>query len=197
MSGLDTIVQQIMEDCDAKCHLIIKEAEETANEIIAAADSEINKSKTEADRKNDVLKKNRAMTAKTSSDLKKRQAILSAKQEMINSVLEQAEKEILEKNDKEYFEYILKILDKSVQPKDGEIYFSEKDLKRLPKDFYKEIAKVCDKKNASLTIAKEPKNIDGGFILVYGGIEENCSISAMFRNDREKLVDIVSASLFK
>ena len=50
---------------------------------------------------------------------------------------------------------------------------------------------------ADVSIAQEPANIDGGFILSYGGIEENCSFDAIFRSEREKLQDIVSGILFK
>ncbi len=34
-------------------------------------------------------------------------------------------------------------------------------------------------------------NIDNGFILAYGGIEENCTIRAMFDAKRDELSDIV------
>ena len=37
---------------------------------------------------------------------------------------------------------------------------------------------------------------NGGFVLVYGGIEENCSFEAMFAAQREKLQDQVHAFLF-
>ena len=38
--------------------------------------------------------------------------------------------------------------------------------------------------------------MDGGFLLVYGGIEENCTISAVFASKREELSDQVNRLLF-
>ena len=35
-----------------------------------------------------------------------------------------------------------------------------------------------------------------GFILIYGGIEENCSIDAMFAEKRDELLDQVRKILF-
>ena len=38
--------------------------------------------------------------------------------------------------------------------------------------------------------------MDGGFVLLYGGIEENCTVRALFDARREALQDQVHALLF-
>ena len=35
-------------------------------------------------------------------------------------------------------------------------------------------------------ISEEARKIDGGFILVYGGIEENCTIKAVFDDEKRR-----------
>ena len=40
--------------------------------------------------------------------------------------------------------------------------------------------KLTKKNGGSLKISKEGRNIENGFILAYGGIEENCTLRAMF-----------------
>ena len=45
-------------------------------------------------------------------------------------------------------------------------------------------------------VSKEPKDMDGGFVLVYGGIEENCTIRAMFHTNQDELSDVVQKVLF-
>ena len=45
-------------------------------------------------------------------------------------------------------------------------------------------------------VSKEPKDMDGGFVLVYGGIDENCMISAMFHTKQDELSDVVQKILF-
>ncbi len=87
------------------------------------------------------------------------------------------------------------MLDKYVLAKTGEIYFSEKDLDRMPQGFEAVIEKAAVSKGGSLTLVKEPKNIDGGFILVYGGIEENCSFRALLAARRDELSDKVHADV--
>ena len=42
----------------------------------------------------------------------------------------------------------------------------------------------------------EGKQIKNGFILVYGGVEENCTINAMFDAKKDELSDIVHRLVF-
>ena len=55
---------------------------------------------------------------------------------------------------------------------------------------------MAEKKGGALEFSGEVRNIDGGFILVYGGIEENCSIDAVFAEKRDELLDQVRKILF-
>ena len=57
-------------------------------------------------------------------------------------------------------------------------------------------SKVNAETGLDLELNAEPVNIDGGFILLYGGIEENCSFSAIFSGERERLSDVASKLLF-
>lgn len=78
----------------------------------------------------------------------------------------------------------------------GEIRFNEKDKKRLPAGYDKTAAGAAAKKGGKLSLSDETCEIDGGFILVYGGIEENCSFEAIFAAERESLQDQVHTLLF-
>ena len=62
--------------------------------------------------------------------------------------------------------------------------------------FEKKIAAIAEKKGGALTVSQETCDIDGGFLLVYGGIEENCSFTAMFAAEKENLQDKVHTLLF-
>ena len=50
--------------------------------------------------------------------------------------------------------------------------------------------------NRSMILSGESDKIDGGFILVYGDIEENCSLEALFAVSKEVLQDKISALIF-
>lgn len=74
--------------------------------------------------------------------------------------------------------------------------FQNDDLERMPDDFPAKIEKAAQEKGGSLVLKKEPREIDGGFVLVYGGVEENCSAGALFASQRDELADKVHAMLF-
>lgn len=196
MTGLDKIVEQILDEADAESKTILEEANKNAEQLIADAKREAEKLKASSDEKISMEKTSGEGRAKSSADLKKRQTVLKAKQEIINDIISKAYDSLINMEDKKYFEMMEKIVDKSVLPKDGKIAFSEKDAKRLPKDFEKKVSDIAAKHGGSLTLSKENADIDGGFILIYGGIEENCSISAMFNTNKESMADKVNSLLF-
>ena len=66
----------------------------------------------------------------------------------------------------------------------------------MPDDLPAKIEKTAQEKGGSLVLKKEPREIDGGFVLVYGGVEENCSAGALFASQRDELADKVHAMLF-
>ena len=72
----------------------------------------------------------------------------------------------------------------------GVIRFSKRDLIRIPKDFEAKLPK-------ELSLSKEPVDIDGGFILVFGMVELNLSFKSIFSEKAEILSDEVSKILFQ
>ena len=59
------------------------------------------------------------------------------------------------------------------------------------------INQAVKEKKASLKISREAREIEGGFVLSYGGIEENCSFDALFASAGEQLQDVVQKILFQ
>lgn len=196
MTGLDKIISQILEDAGNEAQEISRKAKSGSEEILAEARDVCKKIAAE----NDVKLAGEATSymerIKSNAELKKRQAVLLAKQQVISEMLNQAYEALLQKEGQEYFALIGKMLDKFVLPKEGEIYFSKKDLERMPQGFEAEIEKAASSKGGRLTLVREPMNIDGGFILVYGGTQENCSFRALIAARRDELSDKVHALLF-
>ena len=197
MSGLDKIKDRIL-----------GEAEESAKKILEEAEQEAAERKSKAVREADDLGRKIAETGDqdlvsfkervdSSIDMERRMRVLSAKQEMISDIIEEAKKKISSLSDKEYFGLILRLIEKSVRKgESGTIYFSRKDLARIPKGFDDAVAKAAKDNGGELAISKEPKDIGDGFVLSYGGIEENCTIDEMIAAKKDDLTDIVRTILF-
>ena len=94
-------------------------------------------------------------------------------------------------SDNEYFEAVYKLA-ASLSGAEGVVYLNDKDLKRVPSDFEAQLKKAG--LNASLS--KESVDIDGGFILKNGDIEENMSFSAIISARRDEIEDLINRELF-
>ena len=196
MTGLDKMKSQILDEAKAAAEGKIAEAKAQAEETIRNAKEDAAK-QTESilhKSKNDVS--NYQERLESSIDLQKRTKILAAKQEVIAGVLEKARAKVEAMEAGEYFSMLLKMVEKYALAQDGEICLCAADLVRLPEGFEAEVSRIAKEKGGSLKLSGEGKQIKNGFILVYGGVEENCTINAMFDAKKDELSDIVHRLVF-
>ena len=196
MAGLDKMTKQILEEAKTAADAKVDDAALKAEEIVDQAREEAARISESISRKSEAEVANYRERVLSSIDLQKRTKILSAKQELIGEILDKSYESLAGMAADQYFDMLLKLLDKYVLPQEGEIYFSSADLKRLPKGYEAEVKKTAKSKGGSLEVSKEGRNIENGFVLPYGGIEENCTLRAMFDENREKLSDKVRELLF-
>ena len=196
MTGLEKILYQIEEEAKSSADKILENANQEAAGLLAQADAtcqemaEAAKVKAEAVAQ-DILNKSRSAAA-----MQRKKDLLTAKQQVIGEVIAKAQQSLYALDDEAYFALIEKMLEKFVLAEEGQIRFNAKDQKRMPAGFDKKVAAIAQKKGGQLTLSKEACEIDGGFLLVYGGIEENCSFAAMFAAEKESLQDKVHTLMF-
>ena len=196
MTGLEKMVSPIVDEAKAEAESRVNGAKEEADKIVSEAKAEAEKLIEQSLEQSETDAANYLERVKSSADLQRRTAILQAKQEVIASILEKAYASLNTMDEKAYFDMIRKMLEKFTLSESGEIYFSAADLNRIPAGFEKEISDIAAKKGGSLTLKKESKEIENGFILVYGGIEENCTFRALFNTQRDTLQDKIHQELF-
>lgn len=196
MRGIEKIAAQIIGEAEEKKAAIEEEIQHKIDELNAKTDEEI---KAELERINDdTLREEGTLEelAGLAAQQKRRQAALSAKQEVIGEIINEAYERLLNLEDEKYFAVIKKMLEDNVLSEKGEIIFSARDRQRMPKGFEDVIKNVAFEKGGELVMSDEIRSIDGGFVLVYGGIEENCTFKAMLEASREELHDMVNGKLF-
>lgn len=196
MRGIEKIAAQIIGEAEEKKAAIYEEIQHKIDELNAKTDEEI---KAELERINDdTLREEGTLEelAGLAAQQKRRQAALSAKQEVIGEIINEAYERLLNLEDEKYFAVIKKMLEYNVLSEKGEIIFSARDRQIMPKDFEDVIKNVALEKGGELVMSDEIRSIDGGFVLVYGGIEENCTFKAMLEASREELHDMVNGKLF-
>ena len=196
MSGLDKMKARILEEAESSARDILDRAGEEADRILRQAGTAADAAAAEiaAGAVRDSLERKRRAGA--AADMQRKQAVLAAKQEMIREVLREAYEEILGLEAERYFGLMEKLLKEYVLPEEGEICFNSRDLERMPEGFSGRIRTIAAEAGGSLTLSETPLDTDGGFLLVYGGIEENCTLKAVFSSRREELSDQVNRMLF-
>lgn len=196
MSGLEKMKSQILDEANHSAETEIAQAKAQAEELLRSAEAEAD---AEAEK---ILEKSReelehfSERIASSCDMYRKQAILKAKQEVIQEMIKKAYERIQNLDCQSYFAMIKKLVEKYSLPQAGVLCFSQEDIERLPDGFEQEIQEIAAAKGGSLAISKEGRKIQGGFILIYGGIEENCTIKALFEDKKEELSDKIHALLF-
>ena len=196
MAGIDNIVNQILQEAAQKAEGLIAQGQEKAGEIAKQAQAEADKLKETSLQAARKGVKDLEERAKSQSALRRRQALLGAKQEIIDEIIDKAYKKLETQDDAEYFSMVAALAEKAARSGDGEICFNSEDLERIPADFAAKLDKIAAAKGGSLKISKSPAKIRSGFILSYGGIEENCTLDAIFAEKKEALRDLVNSILW-
>lgn len=197
MTGLEKIIGQIKSESDAAAAETIAKARAEADQILAEAREQAEAECVKIAQASKAEVADCLSRAGSAADLRKRKTILAEKQRLIGEVIEKAKQSLGTLPDSEYFDVIVKMAERFALPQDGQILFSAKDLPRLPQGFEATLnAAIQAKQGGNLVVSKETRNIDGGFVLVYGGVEENCSFTALFDSAHEFLQDKVQELLF-
>lgn len=196
MTGIEVIINQILDEAKAKEKEILEEAEVEILEISKHAKDEVQKYENDLYNKYENDLKNYQSVALLMAEQKKKRVILNAKQEYIESILNKTYNKLVDSDVDVYFEYVLKLVKKYALAEEGVIVFNEKDRARMPKDLMDKIKSIAIEKNGTLTLSDKTRKIDSGFVLVYGGIEENCTFKSLMDVDKEKLHDLVNEMVF-
>ena len=196
MGGLDKIIEEIKDQANAEAGQILKEADEYCDEYMKEITDKV-ADELEAFEKKEKSKRDLYdEKVKSGALFRERNEILKTKQQCINEVIKEAEYTICNLETKQYFDFLSKLFEANFDGTDGEMFFGKEDLERMPEEFKEKIKAIADNKGAKVNISDKTKNIKNGFILVYGEIEENCTIQSLFDEKSDALRDIVNKELF-
>ena len=90
MTGLEKMVSQILEEADASAAVTISDAEKKAAEILREAGEKADKIRQQREEQSRAKVKSYEERTASAADMKKRTAVLAAKQELIGNVIADA-----------------------------------------------------------------------------------------------------------
>ncbi len=190
MTGLENILLQIENDAKTQAEKIIERAELSAqkciDEAILAAEEISNDYNAVALKVAEEIK----ARAKAGDDAMLSRARLLKKQEIIKAAINNAKKAIKEQSEAEYFRFLKSLLEKYALNESGKMLLSAADKAAMTPEFERAV------KASMLDVTVAEISASGGFILVYGSIEINCTIDAVFDAATEEISDMLNEFLF-
>ncbi len=198
MTGLEKILKAIQDEGELVAAKILEEANNQAQDIMTAAGLEAEKRSVQIEEKA-VLEAGEIMNrSKSAAALQERKILLETKQQLINDTIAKARKSLAELPAAEYVDIILSMIKKYAHNRAGQIRFSAADKERLPADFDERVKiALSGLPSAELSVSEEAASLEGGFLLIYGDIEENCTFDALFAAEKDILQDKVHCVLFE
>lgn len=182
------INEKIISDAQIQADKIITQAEDKAKEIIK-------KGKEEADNiKNIILGKNNQEASLkkskilTEANLEARKIILSEKQKIVEGAFNKALESILKLDDKDYHNFIKKLILDNIEKGDETIFIASSDKNKISKDFIEDINKTLEVKDkkGELKLSTSYLPIQGGVIIGSGKVRKNISLELLLKKVREE-----------
>ncbi len=194
MSNLEALIDKITQDCNTKAQSILDAANANAQKLIqekvdaanAKKEQILNAAQTEAAREKEQIIAGQKLSIRDKK--------LKAKQDVIDQAFAMAVAKLKELPEAEYAKFL-----------EGYLLYlgiSGDETLILPKRYGSvNIAAINDKLKAKglkgeLTVDKDGRDIEGGFILTKGGIENNNTYEALLDYYREELEVLVVENLF-
>ncbi len=191
MVQLDRITTHIISEAQKEAERIDEEAKRKAEDILAQAKKDAEQAYEAIVSEGEKQAFKVLEIAEAAAVHERTMAFLSSKVEYIEKTIAHAKNMILSMPYERYEMYLLGLLDLYAHKgQTGTIVFGLRDFSRLGEALKEKI------KQFDLTAESSERPLDAGFILKYGDIEENCSLEALIRNKKEKLMDIISQRLF-
>ncbi len=196
MSGIDKIIEKIILDAKEQHERIINDAEKRAKELLEDVRDKTQKECDALISKQEQKAENADRISEASGDLRYRQLVLAAKKDVIDDILKRTQDALNALEISEYFDLLSEMVCAYAHSgEEGVIRFNKRDYQRLPQGY---INKLNNRLGGSNELILDDKHaaISGGFLLIYGEIEENCSFEAVITSKANKLSDIAAQMLF-
>lgn len=192
MSSGDKILNRISLDCDERISKINAETDEKCAQIMAQAKLDADKISAEIADKAQLKVKQMQAASKSRCDLETRNAFLKRRREEIDKTYSEILNKMENLPDEDYFELIYTFA-KKLSGMSGVVLLNKKDMNRLPKNFLARLEEC----GVKAELSKAPCDIESGFILKCGDIEENMDFSAILSEKRDIIEDFINQELFK
>ncbi len=127
MNGLDNILKRLDDQANAEVEGILAQAKAQADTIAADYQAQAEAMEETMVQKGTLAAQQRAQRLESAADMEGRKAILSAKQDLVSQVFDQAEQAILNLPQEDYIAFVAASLAKAAPQGTGTVILAQKD----------------------------------------------------------------------
>ena len=226
MNGIEKITARISADADQEITRLKAQAQQQADEILANSQAQADALTDEILKRGRKAAEERLERLQSAAQMETRKLKLAAKQEVLGETFELALKRLCDMPDDQYIQLLTKLAVQASTTGREKLIFSLKDRSRVGKAVVVAANEVLLKERApelpgpvadtavgaflgkvmnnttaivtgtGLSLSEETRNIMGGFVMVDGDIEINCTFETLIRLQREQLEKEVAQVLF-
>ncbi len=193
MTGLETILHEILEDSRGKARSVLEDAKKKAQEQLCQAQENLDILEKEARQTAEEKAKDILERSASAAQGKGRRLVLEKKQALIDQVLDAVYQSLLQMNDAAYEEFVLRQLESYPKEEKGLLCFVPRKGELVSDTLEKEL----EKQHPGFAIDQEPLKGDGGFLLAIGRIELDMTYRALLHENLEELRDMAHRILFE
>ncbi len=194
MTGLESILDEIIREAEETAAQIQKEAQEKADTLLKEAEAQGLQQSENTLKAGELQAEDIRRRAHSAAALTKRNRMLQKKQQLIAQVIDDARSALENAETDEYFGILIKLISRFSLSGPGELCLNARDLSRLPADFSDALKQAAPQ--SQITVSQTPAPIESGFLLQYEGIDINGTFRAVFEGASDELRDAVGAILF-
>ena len=212
MNGIEKITEKILGDAYVAAAETLNAADSEAGDLIAAAESRADAIRRTYDSRCADLNAELSSRAESVSESEFRNAELIARAKLVDRVFNEAKERLLSLDEKGYYTFLSKLLknvaaeraeaDKAIAAGNDEYDdFDGYELQLNPADRARFGDKLIDSLKGKIgkkpiSVSDKDCDIDGGFILRWGQVDVNCSISRLIEGARDAHERDVCAILY-
>lgn len=190
MNGLDVITDKILSQARECAEMQKESMMKEKNPYFQEREQAIQKLSEEYEKKRTNELKMIKERSEAAIEQKSKQNLMQTKIDVINYIISESESAVLSMDDEKYFAAMKKLVVKAAPKGKCEIMFNKRDNERMPQGFMEECRKECP--DAELSLSGNAADINGGFIISNGAIEENFAISDIIDFSRDELEDMLN-----
>ncbi len=193
MNGIEKITGRITADTQAEIDRVLTEAKAEAEKITAKYRAQADREAEDARAKNEKAAAEREERLVSVAQMEARKDLLSARQTQVENAFAQALEKLCAMPNERYIAVAAELLTQAAPEGRGEVVFSQADREKVGQAA---VDAANKKLNGKLTLSDQTRLLKGGFILVDGSVEVNCTFDTLVRLQKGEMAGEVAKVLF-